>query len=302
MRTMRTRRTALVAPVLLTALATAFSACAPVEDDEPEAATDSSSADAGAETDPAACAADAPLVQAGRLTVGTDSPAYEPWFVDNDPTNGEGYESAVAYAVAEELGFSEDEVSWVTVPFNSSYAPGKKKFDLDINQVSITPARERVVDFSEGYYQAAQAVITLEDSPLAGLSTLEELAGHKLGAQTGTTSLTAIREVVQPAEDPLVFEDTNAAKQALKNGQVEAILADLPTAFYISAVEIEGSTIIGQFQPETGEQEEFGMLFEKGNPLRDCVDAALANLREDGTLADIEQQWLSDTVSVPTLD
>ncbi|NHC21816.1 amino acid ABC transporter substrate-binding protein [Nocardioides sp. IC4_145] len=299
---MRTRRTALVAPVLLTALATAFSACAPVEDDEPEAATDSSSADAGAETDPATCAADAPLVQAGRLTVGTDSPAYEPWFVDNDPTNGEGYESAVAYAVAEELGFSEDEVSWVTVPFNSSYAPGKKKFDFDINQVSITPARERVVDFSEGYYRAAQAVITLEDSPLAGLSTLEELAGHKLGAQTGTTSLTAIREVVQPAEDPLVFEDTNAAKQALKNGQVEAILADLPTAFYISAVEIEGSTIIGQFQPETGEQEEFGMLFEKGNPLRDCVDAALANLREDGTLADIEQQWLSDTVSVPTLD
>lgn len=302
MRTMRTRRTALAAPVLLTVLATAFSACAPVEDDEPEAATDGSSADAGAETDPADCAADAPLVQAGQLTVGTDSPAYEPWFVDNDPTNGEGFESAVAYAVAEELGFSADEVSWVTVPFNSSYAPGKKKFDLDINQVSITPARERVVDFSEGYYQAAQAVITLEDSPLAGLSTVEELAGHKLGAQTGTTSLTAIREVVQPAEDPLVFEDTNAAKQALKNGQVEAILADLPTAFYISAVEIEGSTIIGQFQPETGEQEEFGMLFEKGNPLRDCVDAALANLREDGTLADIEQEWLSDTVSVPTLD
>ncbi|MDN4161010.1 ABC transporter substrate-binding protein [Nocardioides abyssi] len=303
---MRSRRTALLAPVLLTALATAFSACAPVEDDEPATATDGASASAGTEddaaSDPAACAADAPLVQDGTLTIGTDSPAYEPWFVDNDPTNGEGYESAVAYAVAEELGFTEDRVSWVTVPFNSSYAPGKKKFDLDINQVSITPARERVVDFSEGYYQAAQAVITLEDSPLSGISTLEELAGHKLGAQTGTTSLTAIREIVQPAEDPLVFEDTNAAKQALKNGQVEAILADLPTAFYISAVEIEGSTIIGQFQPETGEQEEFGMLFEKGNPLRDCVDAALASLREDGTLADIEQQWLSDTVSVPTLD
>lgn len=304
---MRSRRAALAAPVLLTAFATGLvSACAPVEDDEPDAASDSSSASAdtsaSADADPAACVEGAPLVEDGRLTIGTDSPAYEPWFVDDDPTNGKGFESAVAYAVAEELGFSEDEVSWVTVPFNSSYAPGKKTFDLDINQVSITPQRAEVVDFSEGYYQAAQAVITLEDSPLAGLESVEELADHKLGAQTGTTSLTAIRDVIQPASDPLVFEDTNAAKQALKNGQVEAILADLPTAFYISAVEIEGSTIVGQFQPETGEQEEFGMLFEKGNPLRDCVDAALASLREDGTLAEIEQEWLSDVVSVPTLD
>ncbi|MDN4173235.1 ABC transporter substrate-binding protein [Nocardioides sp. SOB77] len=300
---MRSRRAALAAPVLLTALAAA-SACAPVEDEEPEAATDATTAaseDAGA-ADPAACVEDAPLVQEGTLTIGTDSPAYEPWFVDNDPTNGKGFESAVAYAVAEELGFSEDQVSWVTVPFNSSYAPGEKTFDLDINQVSITPARAEVVDFSEGYYQAAQAVITLKDSPLAGIGSIAELADHELGAQTGTTSLTAIREIIRPESDPLVFEDTNAAKQALKNGQVEAILADLPTAFYISAVEIPGSAIIGQFQPETGEQEEFGMLFEKGNPLRDCVDAALASLREDGTLAEIEQQWLSDTVSVPTLD
>ena len=301
---MRSRRAALAAPVLLTAFATGLvSACAPVEDDEPEATTDSSgAASPDAAADPAACVEDAPLVKDGQLTIGTDSPAYEPWFVDDDPTNGKGFESAVAYAVAEELGFSEDRVEWVTVPFNSSYAPGEKTFDFDINQISITPKRAEVVDFSEGYYQAAQAVITLEDSPLAGIGSIEELADHRLGAQTGTTSLTAIRDVIQPAEDPLVFEDTNAAKQALQNGQVEAILADLPTAFYISAVEIEGSTIIGQFQPETGQQEEFGMLFEKGNPLRDCVDAALAGLREDGTLADLEQEWLSDVVSVPTLD
>ncbi|MBC9732489.1 transporter substrate-binding domain-containing protein [Nocardioides marmotae] len=303
---MRSRRATLAAPVLLTALATGLAtACAPVEDEGSDTAADTSADTSGAaspDADPAACVEGAPLVQDGRLTIGTDSPAFEPWFVDNDPTNGEGYEAAVAYAVAEELGFSEDQVAWVTVPFNSSYAPGAKKFDFDINQISITPDRAKVVDFSEGYYQASQAVITLEDSPLAGLSSIADLADHKLGAQTGTTSLTAIRDVIEPDEDPLVFEDTNAAKQALKNGQVEAILADLPTAFYISAVEIPGSTIIGQFQPETGEQEEFGMLFEKGNPLRECVDAALANLREDGTLAEIEQQWLSDTVSVPTLD
>ena len=276
----------LVTPLLLAAVA-----CAPQEE---ESSGGSSAADP--------CApGELPVKQEGTLTIGTDSPAYEPWFVDNDPTNGQGFESAVAYAVAEELGFSQDQVEWTVVPFNSSYAPGPKKFDFDINQISITPERAEVVDFSDGYYQAAQAVIVLKGSAGEDVTSVAELKDLRLGAQTGTTSLTAIRDVIQPASDPIVFKDTSAAKQALLNDQVDAILADLPTAFYITAVEIPKSTIVGQFQPETGEQEEFGMLFEKGSPLVECVNQALTILRDDGTLASIESRWLSDVVGVPEL-
>ena len=290
----------------LVSLAFTALACAPEEDsdstaDDP-AASESPTDSASESAEPDACATETlPLRQAGTLTIGTDSPAYEPWFVDNDPTNGRGFESAVAYAVAEQLGFAPAEVTWVKVPFNTSYKPGDKNFDFDINQISITPARAEVVDFSDGYYEAAQAAIALKGTPGAEATSLDDLHNLRLGAQTGTTSLTAIREVIAPREEPLVFEDTNAAKQALLNDQVDAILADLPTAFYISAVEIPNSTIIGQFQPETGEQEEFGMLFEKGNPLVDCVNQALAALEADGTLAALEQEWLSDVVDVPEL-
>ena len=292
---MRLRRSSLAVPAVLSLAL--LGACAP----EDEKATDSPTADAGATLDPAECAEDATFTQDGTLTVGTDSPAYEPWFVDNDATNGKGFESAVAYEVADRLGFAKNEVEWVRVPFNSSYAPGEKKFDFDINQISITPQRAEVVDFSDGYYSAAQAVIALEGTDGAKAASLADLKDLKLGAQTGTTSLTAIRDIIEPGDEPLVFDDTNAAKQALLNGQVDAILADLPTAFYISAVEIEGSKIIGQFQPETGDQEEFGMLFEKGSDLAPCVDAALAEMREDGTLEQIETEWLSDVVGVPEL-
>jgi polar amino acid transport system substrate-binding protein len=283
-------------PLLLTA------ACAPEEGTSASDGSDSPTPSAGGSPSTGQCDPEnLTLREPGTLTIGTDSPAYEPWFVDNDPTNGRGYESAVAYAVAEELGFSPDQVRWVTVPFNTSYAPGPKKFDFDINQISITPAREKVVDFSDGYYQAAQAVVALEGTAGAEATSLDDLRGLRLGAQTGTTSLTAIRDVIRPDQDPAVFEDTNAAKQALQNDQLDAILADLPTAFYISAVEIPKSTIVGQFQPETGQQEEFGMLFEKGSELVPCVDAALATLREDGALEQIEQRWLSDVVDVPEL-
>jgi polar amino acid transport system substrate-binding protein len=271
--------------------------CAPVDDE----ATSQTSTSTQASAADSCAKADLPVLKPGTLTIGTDSPAFEPWFSNNDPTNGQGFESAVAYAVAQELGFSHDQVTWVTVPFNSSYKPGAKNFDFDINQISITPARAKVVDFSDGYYQAAQAVLALEGTPGAGAKTLADLQGLRLGAQTGTTSLTAIRDVIKPDADPLVFEDTNAAKQALQNDQVDAILADLPTAFFISAVEIPNSTIVGQFQPETGQQEEFGMLFEKGSRLVPCVDEALASLEEDGTLDELEQRWLSDAVSVPEL-
>ncbi len=243
--------------------------------------------------------ADLNLLKPGQLTIATDSPAYEPWFIDDDPSNGKGYESAVAYALAEQLGFAKSDVKWVTVPFNNSYKPGKKDFDFDINQISITPAREKVVDFSTPYYSASQAVITLKDATTSAGS-LADLAALKLGAQTGTTSLTAITEVIEPASDPLIFDDTNAAKQALLNGQVDAIVADLPTAIYITSVEIPEAEIDGQFQPDTGTAEAFGLLFDKGNPLVTCVDSAIDALTEDGTLADLEKQWIPAS-NVPVL-
>jgi polar amino acid transport system substrate-binding protein len=288
---MRTTRLLLPA-VTLSALAVG-AACAPAED-EPE----QSGRTAAAEE----CAVeDLPLVSDGTLTVGTDSPAYEPWFVDDDPTNGEGYESAVAYAIAEELGFERDQVEWVTVPFNNSYKPGDKNFDFDINQISVTPDREETVDFSDGYYSASQAIIALEDNPAAGIESLADLKDLKIGAQTGTTSLTAVRDEIQPTQAPLVFQNTNNAKQAMLNGQVDAIVADLPTAFYVTAVEIPGSTLVGQFDYDAGEPEEFGLLFEQGNELLPCVNRAIATLKDDGTLDDLEQEWLSDVVSVPEL-
>jgi polar amino acid transport system substrate-binding protein len=303
---MRLRPSLVVVPLLAALLA-----CAPADDDGDTAddpggdettstpTTEPSGSETAAPTGLSPeCAADQlTLTKPGVLTVATDSPAFEPWFVDDDPTNGEGFESAVAYAVADTLGLP---VEWTVVPFNKSYAPGPKDFDFDINQISITPERAEAVDFSDGYYTAAQAVIGLKDSPVAEATTVADLAGYKLGAQTGTTSLTVIREAIQPSEDPAVFEDTNAAKQALLNGQVDGIVADLPTAFYITAVEIPKATILGQFASETN-PEQFGMLFEKGNPLRDCVNEALAVLTSDGTLAQIEEQWLSSEVEVPVL-
>src|SRR4051794_27457841 len=285
-----TRRPALLAVPLLFLAA----ACGPQDDSSSASGTGSPSA--------ASCATDQlPLKKSGTLTIGTDSPAFEPWFVGNDPSNGKGFESAVAYAVAKQLGFARDQVTWTKVRFNNSYKPGPKPFDFDINQISITPERAKVVDFSKGYYSAAQGVIALKDSPVAKATSVADLADFKLGAQTGTTSLTAIRDVIKPASDPLVFNDTSAAKQALQNGQVDAILADVPTAFYITAVEIPQGEIVGQFQPVTGNQEKFGMLFEKGSKLVPCVNQALDKLKADGTLAAFEKRWLSDVVDVPVL-
>ena len=236
----------------------------------------------------------------GKLTIATDSPAYPPWFVDDDPTNGKGFESAVAYALAEEMGFAKEDVTWIKVPFNNSYKPGEKKFDFDINQIAITDERSAVVDFSTSYYSAAQGVIALKGSTGSEATSLADLKGLRLGAQTGTTSLTAIRDVIEPDSEPLVFNDTNAAKQALQNDQVDAILADLPTAFYITEFEIPKSSVVGQLQSSPDAPEEFGLLFEKGNPLRECVDFYLEGLEADGTLAQFEKEWLPDS-GVPEL-
>jgi polar amino acid transport system substrate-binding protein len=264
------------------------------------AATTSTGSSPSATTD--ACATDQlHLVKSGTLTVATDTPAYDPWFSNNDPSNGKGYESAVAYAVAQQLGFSADQVAWVKEPFNNSYKPGPKNFDFDINQISITADRAKVVDFSDGYYTVAQGVVAFKDSPIASATSLADLADYHLGAQTGTTSLTAIRDDIKPATDPAVYQTNNQATRALKDHQVDGIVVDLPTAFYLTAAEIDGSTIVGQLPPVDGEQEQFGMLFAKGNPLVTCVNQALAALKSDGTLAQLEQQWLSNKVDVPVL-
>lgn len=263
-----------------------------------EAASPAASASAAVEAAlPAECAKEnLTLVTPGTLTIGTDSPAYPPYFVDDDPTNGQGFESAVAYAVAEGLGFAPNEVSWTVVPFNKSYAPGDKDFDFDINQISITPKRQKAVDFSNGYYTVNQAVVALNDSPIANATTLAELQGAKLGAQVGTTSLDFITDVVQPAEQPLVFNDTNDAKQQLNNGVIDGIVVDLPTAYYITAVEIEDSKIVGQFPAVEG-GEEFGLLFQKGNPLVQCVNLVLDELKATGELQAIQDEWLAGDVA-----
>jgi polar amino acid transport system substrate-binding protein len=241
-------------------------------------------------------------VKPGVLTIATDDPAFDPWFSHNEPTNGKGFESAVAYAVATKMGFPRAKVAWTKEPFNASYQPGPKKFDFDINQISINARRAQAVTFSNGYYSAAQAIITLKDSPYADATSLADFANATLGAQVGTTSLDAITDTIKTKAQPQVFDDTNLAKNALQNGQIDGIVVDLPTAFYITAVQIPKATIVGQFQPETGQQEEFGLLFQKGNPLVACANQALATLKSDGTLASIEKQWLSEAVDAPSLD
>ncbi|MBX6389238.1 MAG: amino acid ABC transporter substrate-binding protein [Frankia sp.] len=286
----RPRRFSVLSLVAVAAAAFALGACAE-DDDEGTSAAPSPGATGIAALN---------LVEPGVLTIATDSPAYEPWFADNDPTNGKGFESAVAYAIAEELGFTPDQVKWVTVPFNSSYAPGEKNFDFDINQISITDERRQAVDFSDGYYDVAQAVVALESSPIAGATTLAELKDARLGAQVGTTSLDAINEYVQPNTPAAVFNDTNDAKSALENGQIDGIVVDLPTAFYLTAAEIEGSVIVGQFA-STGEPEQFGLLFEKGNPLVQDVNEALAELKSNGELGRITEEWLADSAGAPVL-
>ena len=276
-------------------LAVGVAACAPTDE---STQSDNSQSSASAQD----CAVDQlPLKTAGQLTIGTDSPAYPPYFEKNDPSNGKGFESAVAYAVAEEMGFTREQVKWVTVPFNSSYKPGAKDFDFDINQISITAKREEAVTFSDGYYTASQAIITLKDSDYADATTLADFANARLGAQIGTTSLDAIDNDIQPNTQPQIFDNTNDAKQALLNDQVDGIVADLPTALYITAVEIPQGTVVGQFQVSSGETEQFGLLMEKGSELAPCVNKAVGTLKDNGTLAQLEQRWMLQSVDVPTL-
>ncbi|MCK9894168.1 ABC transporter substrate-binding protein [Frankia sp. AgB32] len=240
------------------------------------------------------------LVKAGELTIATDSPAYPPWFADGKPANGKGFEGALAYAIAARLGFGADKLHWVTEPFASSFAPGAKNFDFDINQISITPERAQAVDFSTGYYDVTQAVVALKTSRIADVTTLRGLKDAKLGAPVGTTSLDAITRNVAPVQEPAVFNDVNDAKTALENGPIDGIVVDLPTAFQLTSSDIDNSFIVGQF-PSTGTPEQFGMLFEKGNPLVAKVNDALAQLKASGELKQITDQWLGSQAGAPVL-
>ena len=247
------------------------------------------------------CTAGATL-EAGKLTIGTGAPAYSPWVENDAPESGEGFEAAVAYAVAETMGFAKENVVWVRTTFDEAIQPGAKNFDFNLQQYSITDERKETVSFSDSYYTTNQAMVAYADSPVASMTTLAELAAVKFGVQSGTTSLDFVTSVIAPTTEPYVYDDNAAAKAALEAKQIDAIVVDLPTALYISAVEIEGTKVVGQFPAEAGgTTDEFGMVFDLENPLVDCVNTALAQIRQVGTLDAIEQQWLSDNISAPVI-
>lgn len=264
---------------------------------------------AGSTAAKASCAnADLTLVSPGELTVGTDNPAFPPWFGGDpkapwkisDPRSGKGYESAVAYAVAKQLGFTRDQVAWKFTPFNTSFAPGKKAFDFDINQISFSPQRAKVVDFSDSYYDVNQAIVVNKGTPIASATTISALKPYSLGAQLGTTSYQFIKDTIKPSKQPSVFPQNTGAVQALKNKQMDGLVVDLPTAFYVTAVQVPNSKVLGQFATAPG-GEHFGMVFQKGNSLVTCVNKALTTLRDDGTLQNLQQQWLAKATGAPTL-
>ena len=235
-----------------------------------------------------------PLFKEGVLTVATDKPAYPPWF-EGGPENYSGFEGEVANEVAERMDLS---IEWVVEPFNKSYAPGSKDYDFDINQITITPEREEAVDFSDGYFDNAQGVLVLKDSPFADAQSISDLKDARLGAQVGTTGLDFINETVQPNEDPKVYDTTNDARSALESGQIDALVTDLVTTVYLRDFEIDNSAVVGQYP----RNEQFGMLFEQGNPLVGCVNQVLAKMKEDGTLRELEEEYLQQYLSVPTLE
>ena len=255
--------------------------------------------------------ASCPTVTSGQLTIGTDNPAYPPWYAGgtksstwkiNDPATGKGYESAVAYAIAKKLGYSKTHVKWTYVPFNRSYAPGTKSFDFDINQISYTPARAKVVDFSKSYYDVNQAIVVKKGTKIASVRSVKGLASYKLGAQLGTTSYAYIKSGIKPTQSVAVFNSNAAAVIALKNKQIDGLVVDLPTAFYVTAVQVPNSKILGQFEntPSTT-TDHFGVVLAKGNPLTACVNKAITSLRSNGTLKRLQQLWLAKATGAPIL-
>jgi polar amino acid transport system substrate-binding protein len=264
---------------------------------------------------------DTSLRVAGRLTIGTDNPAFPPYFDPptgdetagtpgnggqpweiGDPANGRGFESAVAYEVANRLGFDQDAVDWIYVPFVNAYAPGAKDFDIDINQVSHTRERARQVDMSHAYYFVNQALVANADTPITSATSLADIQGYQLGAAVGTTSLTYITDVIQPTTEASVYNDNDGAIAALDAGQIDGIVVDLPTAFFITAAQMDNGVIVGQFPTAGDEQEYFSLVLEKDSPLTECVDQALDDMYDDGTLDAITQEWLSDKADAPVIE
>ena len=248
---------------------------------------------------------------AGKLTIGTDNPAYDPYFqgspgngwegkYNHDPYNGQGFESAVAYAVAKQLGFTKPEVTWSVTHFNQSFAPGPKNFDFYLAQVSYTPVRAKFVDLSDSYYNVNQALVALKGKPIDSVTSIADLKTYKLGAQIGTTGYNYITQTIKPSQSPSVYSSTNDALTALKDGQVDGIVVDYPTAYYMAVVQLSNGQLVGQFPAPPG-GEHFSLVLDKNSPLTSCVDKALTTLRSNGTLASIQQKWLSNVAHAPVL-
>lgn len=288
------RRIAPLVALLGTAMLAA-AGCAPADENSAPAASPAGSAS------PTCTPDQLKTVAAGKLTIATDNPAYPPWFVDNKPDNGQGFESAVAYAVATKLGYSNDTVVWTRVGFNAAIQPGPKSFDFDINEFSITADRQKAVDFSAPYYDVAQAIVALTSSKIAGAKSVAGLKGAKLGAQVGTTSYTAITQSIKPTTAPQVYNTNDDAVKALQNGQIDGLVVDLPTAFYVTSAQVDNSVIVGQLAQPTGTPEQFGLVLDKGSALTACVSRAVDGLRADGTLAGLARQWLAGSAGAPVL-
>lgn len=286
-------------------LALTVAACAPQSTSSSSAsspASGSASAGASGTAVAAACSTSSPsLYKQGQLTVATDSPAYAPWFDSNKPSDGKGFESAVAYAVAQKLGFSTAQVKWVVEPFDNSYAPGAKNFDFDVNEISATPQRAKAVDFSSGYYTANQGVLVLNKSGFASATSLSALKNAKIGVQVATTSYQAVLDQIKPTKTPSVYNTTDDEIHALQNGQIDAIVTDMPTVFYLASSELNDGKILGQFNYSGGTPEEFALLLKKDSGFTGCVNQAIAALKADGTLTKITDQWLSASADVTAL-
>jgi polar amino acid transport system substrate-binding protein len=281
--------------VCLVAVAALGTACAPADDKNDTAGTTTSpSSNSSPSESVNACARDRlETVDASTLTIATDKPVYEPWFVDDKPENGKGFEGAVAAAVAGQLGYTAEEVNWVRVGFNSVFKPTPKNWDFDINEFSITEKRKEAVDFSSPYYDVSQAVVTTKGSKAAGATSIADLKGLTLGAQVGTTSLDTITSVIAPSSKPRVYNSNNDAVKALENGQIDALVTDLPTAFYMAAAQLDKGKIVGSLPAGGGTPEQFGLVLDKGSPLTTCVSQAVDALKADGTLDKLVDQWLS---------
>ncbi|HEX4466747.1 MAG TPA: ABC transporter substrate-binding protein [Solirubrobacteraceae bacterium] len=260
----------------------------------------SSSSNSSATTSASACTKESLKLQHdGQLTIATDSPAYSPYFIDNKPANGKGFESAVAYAIAQKLGFSTNEVKWTVEPFDSSYAPGPKSFDFDLNEISITKPRLNEVDFSAPYYTDPQGVIVPKGSKLASIKSLAELKDAKIGVQIGTTSLEATEQLIEPSQQPQVFNNSNDVVSAFKNKSVDAIVVDLATGFELTGEELTDGQIVGQFSAPGGDN--WGALLGKGSSLTPCVTKAIESLRSEGALQKLTTRWMTSSVGVPQL-